>query len=420
MRTPKKFWIVTTLVLAAGASGALWLGRKPAAGPSYRLARIERGDINQRTKATGTLNALVQISVGTQVSGVVTALYADFNSRVRKGQVIALIDPTISETQLTDAQAGLQRAQAAYDNAKSDLDRNQHLATLQLISASELESRTTAFKTAGGNLESARAALVRARINLSYCTITAPVDGVVVSRVVDVGQTVAASFSTPSLFSIAQDLSRMKLQASIDEADIGQVEVGQPVRFTVDSYPDESFQGQVSEVQLNPTINNNVVTYSVVMEVANVARKHSSVRPVATGTGTARYIIAGSPVYRGDYALLPGMTANVDILTSRRAAVLRVPNMALRFDPVLGATGGGGGQGGAERREDHVWVMEMGGPRQVPVSVGISDGQHTEISGEGIREGMQVLVGTESTKKVQETNNSLLGNKGPGGPPPPH
>ncbi|NTV74328.1 MAG: efflux RND transporter periplasmic adaptor subunit, partial [Holophaga sp.] len=294
-------------VAIALAGCAAWVAIRPKPQAQWRFAKVEVGDVSRKVTATGTVNALTQVSVGTQVSGVVTSLYADFNSIVKKGQVVARIDATVNETLVADALANLRKAKSACVLAKDDLERNRRLAAEKLLSTADLDAKVNAYETALGNLESAQASVQKARINLAYCTITAPVDGVVVSRVVDVGQTVAASFSTPSLFSIANDLSRMKVTAAIDEADIGSIQAGQEVTFTVDSYQGMAFRGSVSEVQLNPTVSSNVVTYSVVMEVANVPR------PAAAGqapkaSATARYAPAGSPVYRGEMALFPGMT----------------------------------------------------------------------------------------------------------------
>jgi len=324
---------------------------------------------------------------------------------VKKGQVVARIDATVNETLVADALANLRKAKSACVLAKDDLERNRRLAAEKLLSTADLDAKVNAYETALGNLESAQASVRKARINLAFCTITAPVDGVVVSRVVDVGQTVAASFSTPSLFSIANDLSRMKVTAAIDEADIGSIRTGQEVTFTVDSYPGMAFRGSVSEVQLNPTVSSNVVTYSVVMEVANVPRP-AAAGQTSKASATARYAPAGSPVYRGEMALFPGMTANVAILTADRRNVLRVPNAALRFNP--------GGQ--AAPRGDRIWVLENGAPRAIPVKVGTSGSQFSEVSGEGIREGLAILAGTETATAATSAKASPLG--GPGGPPP--
>jgi len=265
----------------------------------------------------------------------------------------------------------------------------------------------------------------------------------VVARLVDVGQTVAASFATPNVFTIAQDLARMKVQAAIDEADIGQVRVGQRAFFTVDSYPDKQFRGQVSEVQLNPVVNNNVVTYNVVMEVANEPRTAGEVasEPRTAGEGggrkpagrpravqgleysTARYIPAGAPVYRGELALFPGMTANCTVVTNRKDDTLRVPSAALRFNPAAftGAAPKGAaapaaprpaaapGRGMASRREDRVWVLADGQPKALAVQAGVSDGSFTEVSGEGVAEGLEVLTGVEELKKAPAQGSPLGG-----------
>jgi HlyD family secretion protein len=508
--------LTAAIVVVGGTSAVIFRGGKEEV--KFRTAAVDKGNITQRISATGTINALIQVPVGTQVSGVVTALYADFNSLVKKGQVIAQIDQTPWLTNLKDAEASLQRVQASLNNAKADYKRNKQLWENKLISDADLDAKDLALKTATAQLESARATVTKAKTELGYCTLKAPVDGVVVSRVVDVGQTVAASFSTPNVFTIAQDLSKMKVQAAIDEADIGQVRVGQRAFFTVDSYPDKQFQGVVSEVQLMPVINQNVVTYNVVMEVTNEARTTYSPdaakgapegkpgqaagartepaggarpdhargerpeggwqghRPEGAGgmrprggdpsqrggeakgagkaapsqgmgvpqaatieTNTARYIPQGSPVYKGTLALFPGMTANCTIVTNRRQDTLRVPAVALRFNPAAflkdaadkkpagaaqGPQQGGQRQGGGAntsrgmvaKREDRVWILANGKPKAVTVKAGVSDGQFTEISGDNVTEGMVVLTGIDDpSKKVQAAGASPLGG-GPGGP----
>lgn len=421
MALNRKTWIGAVVVVILVGTGLALNMRKPTEEIKWRSASVTRGDVTQRISATGTINALIQVPVGTQVSGVVTDLYADYNSLVKKGQVIARIDPTVWETQLRDAEASLQRAQATYDNAKAEYNRNKRLATLQLVSESDLEAKEMAMKTAAGSLASAKAALSKARINLGYCTIQAPVNGVVVARSVDVGQTVAASFSTPNLFTIAQDLSRMKVEASIDEADIGLVAAGQKAFFTVDSFPDKQFRGSVSEVRLEPVTNQNVVTYKVVMEVTNESKTSQPARG-ENGAATARYVPAGGRVYQGDLALMPGMTANVSIVTNRREGVLRVPAVALRFNPSAflkepaekkeekpsqPASRGPVGKGLVAKREDRIWVLENGKPKALAVQAGVSDGQFTEISGENVSEGMTILTGIEDSKKASTTASPL-------------
>jgi HlyD family secretion protein len=475
----RKTWVVSAGVLVLAAAGTFLYLRGSKEEIHWRSAKVDRGSVTQRISATGTLNALIQVPVGTQVSGVVVSLTADFNSLVKKGQVIGQIDPTPWLTNLKDAQAGLQRAEAALAFAKVDFKRAQELWNNKLLDDSDLDTKDLALKTAAGNLESAKATLANAQTNLGYCTIKAPVDGVVVSRLVDVGQTVAASFTTPSVFTIAQDLSRMKVQAAIDEADIGQVRVGQPAYFTVDSYPDKQFKGLVSEVQLNPIITNNVVTYNVVMEVANEPRaayapgaESGAGRPRG-GTGqapagaarartggagsaaghpaaqdpaanleytTARYIPVGSPVYKGDLALFPGMTANCTIITNRRDDALRVPSSALRFNPAAFVTldktaaapqagagqhpagagsastspagSGGAARGLVARRDDRLWVLVNGKPKAIAVRAGVSDGTYTELRGDDVAEGTMVLTGVDDYKKILAQSSSPLGGPG--------
>ncbi len=479
----RKVWIITAVAVVLVGAGTAYFVQGPKDEIKWRTAKVDKGSITARISATGTLNALIQVPVGTQVSGVVTGIYADFNSLVKKGQVIGKIDETPWLTQIQDAQATLERCKAALFNAQIEFKRNKQLHEQKLLSDADLDAKELVLKTAQGNLDSARAGVARAKTNLDYCTLRAPVDGVVVNRLVDVGQTVAASFSTPNMFTIAQDLSKMKVQAAIDEADIGQVQVGQRAFFTVDSYPDKQFRGVVSQVQLNPVVNQNVVTYQVVMEVNNEPRTaapdggkreggeraggqrggapspagwhgtegrpggmrqgggeaHPAGKPVLLGkpqtadleTSTARYILPGSPVYRGDLALFPGMTANCTIVTKERDQVLRVPSAALRFNPAAflkdaapkapGASpaagpqnggqqrpgAGGGRQGGAgkgmvARREDRVWILVDGKPKALPVKTGASDGMFTEVSGEGVTEGMVVLTGVEDLKKAAQ------------------
>jgi RND family efflux transporter MFP subunit len=501
----RKVWIGTGIAVVLVAGGAAYFLGGPKEEVKWRTAKVDKGNITARISATGILNALIQVPVGTQVSGVVTGLFADFNSLVKKGQVIGKIDEIPWISQLQDAQATLDRAKAALANAQVDYRRNKQLWDQKLLSDADLDAKDLALKTAQTSLASAKAGLDRAKINLGYCTLRAPVDGVVVNRLVDVGQTVAASFSTPNMFTIAQDLSKMKVQAAIDEADIGQVRVGERAFFTVDSYPEKQFRGIVSEVQLNPVVNQNVVTYNVVMEVNNEARStdgapdpgakaggwkgrggaegpeskegkapHGAGRPdnamgrpggfhreaggaprtgaqgmasapsTATGleSATARYIPAGSPVYRGDLALFPGMTANCTIVTKEREQVLRVPASALRFNPAAfmkdlepakgqqggapqgGAPRSGGGQqpqrpggsgkGMAARREDRVWILVAGKPKALTVKAGASDGMFTEISGEGVTEGMVVLTGVEDLKKVANAGAAPIGAPGGG------
>ncbi|HEX9011222.1 MAG TPA: efflux RND transporter periplasmic adaptor subunit [Holophagaceae bacterium] len=476
----RKTWIGFGGGLLAVVGVATYFAAKPKDEVRWRTVKVDKGNVTQRISATGTVNAMVQVAVGTQVSGVISALYVDYNSLVKKGQLIAQIDSTVWQTQLQDAQASLLRAQAAYDFAQADYDRSRRLAADKLLADQDLDTKVTALKTAKGNLESAKATVDRAKANLGYCNITAPVDGVVISRLADVGQTVAASFSTPNLFQIAQDLSKMKVQISVDESDIDQVKVGQRAFFTVDSLPEKQFVATVSQVRLEPITNSNVVTYNVVMEVPNepLPGSEHAQSPAETdpekawerakdrlpeGTTKAEFLarfkarmaerakaaasaaprsaadrlaaartpggagLVGGPTFSGNLALRPGMTANVTILTNQRKDVLRVPNAALRFNPAAfmkeekksessGRPGGaqarpaqrpgGSASGMVARREDHVWILENGKPKAIPVKAGISDGQFTEVSGEGLQEGQAVLVGVEEQKSASNANGA--------------
>lgn len=433
-------WIGLGIGVAVVAGGSAYMWNRPKDEVKWRMAKLDRGNVTQRINATGAVSPVVQVAVGTQVSGVIQALYVDYNSIVKKGQLIAQIDPTIWVSQLQDAQASLLRAQANYDFAKSDYDRSKRLAAEKLLADQDLETKETALKTAKGNLESAKASVDRAKANLDYCNITAPVDGVVISRLADVGQTVAASFSTPNLFQIAQDLSKMKVQVNIGESDIDEVKVGQRAMFTVDSLPDKQFTATVSLVRQEPVTTQNVVNYVVEMIVPNeplpgsdemkappaVASKAPVGDPKALAHIPGGASQLGGPKFTGNLALRPGMTANVTINTNQRRDVLRVPNSALRFNPAafikdekktegprLGqpvmmgggprpaAQSGTGSKGGTvARREDRIWVLENGKPKAILVKAGISDGQFTEVTGEGLTEGMQVLIGVENAKQA--------------------
>ena len=333
------------------------------------------------------------MNVGSQVSGTISALYADFNTQVKEGQPIAQIEPSLFTAQLENDQAGLKAAIAKTEDAKRQMDRGKRLFDGTLMAEQDYQTLVTSYDQAVGNQASAQAAVDRDKTNLGYCTVKAPVSGTVISRAVDVGQTVAASFATPNLFVIGKDLTKMQVLATIDEADIGGVKDGQPASFTVDAFPDMQFRGSVGQVRLSPTTTNNVVTYTVVVNVPN-----------------------------DDLKLLPGMTANITIMTAHESHVLRVPNAALRFNPFAflpeaakaaqGQQRPGGGAPGAMqakrdaghvvKRDDHVWILDATGkPKQVPVTLGISDGQFTEVSGDGIAEGMSLLVGVEEQKQAE-------------------
>lgn len=405
MKRGSWMWIGAGALVAGG--GLMWMARPSQDGPKWRTAKVDRGDIRQRISATGILNPVVSVTVGSQVSGTISALYADFNSQVKAGQPIAQIDPTLFQTQLVNDEANARAAAAKAEDARRQMERGKRLFDDKLTAEQDYQGLVTAYQQALGNEASAKAAVEKDRTNIGYCTIKAPVAGTVISRAVDVGQTVAASFATPNLFVIGKDLTKMQVFATIDEADIGGVKEGQQALFTVDAFPDTQFKGAVGQVRLQPTTTNNVVTYTVVVNVPNDDRK-----------------------------LLPGMTANITILTAHESQVLRVPNAALRFNPFAFLQDGKaqqGGQGprpgggpGAQgkrdaghvvKRDDHVWVLDAAGkPKEVPVTLGISDGQFTQVGGEGVSEGMAVLVGVEDTGKKAAPSSPIGGGMPGGGP----
>jgi HlyD family secretion protein len=341
-------------------------------GPAFRTETVTRGDILQTVTATGTVNAVTTVLVGTQVSGTIKSLYADFNSRVTKGQLIALIDPEMLEAQLAQAKANVEKADATFRDADRTLKRNRELFAKNLIPRSDLDTAETNFDGSKAQLEQAKAAFKVAETNLRYTRILSPVDGIVISRNVDIGQTVAASFQTPTLFTIAQDLTKMQIDTNIAESDIGVVKLGQEVDFTVDAYPDITFKGKVWQKRQAPITVQNVVTYDVVIQVDN-----------------------------RDLKLMPGMTANVSVIITTRREVVRITNAALRFRfsdrPAGAGAGAKAGAGASEKKGPAVWVLENDKPKRVAITPGISDGAYTEIVSGDLKEGQHVIV--ESLKK---------------------
>ncbi len=332
--------------------------------PSYRTEPVTLGDVQQTVTATGTVNAVTTVQVGTQVSGTIKELFVDFNSHVKKGQLIARIDPTIFETQLAQAKANTDHAQAAMRDAERILNQNKTLYARNLVAKNDYEAAETSYDSAKAQLAQAKAALQSAETNLDYTKIYSPVDGIIISRNVDVGQTVAASFQTPTLFTIAQDLTKMQIDTNIAESDIGVVNVGQEVDFTVDAYPDITFKGKVWQKRQAPITVQNVVTYDVVIQVDN-----------------------------RNFKLMPGMTANVSIIIMTAHDVLRITNAALRFrfsEKPAGA-------GSSEKKGPSIWVFENGKLKRVSITPGISDGTYTEVTSGDLKEGQQLIV--ESLKK---------------------
>jgi HlyD family secretion protein len=429
--TMKKTRITAAVVVVVLAAAGFWLYRRADAheAPAYRTAQIERGDLQATVSATGALSAVTTVQVGTQVSGQVSQILVDFNDHVKKGQLIARIDPTLQQQAVTDAEAGVARARADLDQAQRTYDRNKQLFDAKVLTAQEIETSTYGLATAKASMTSAQVALERARKNLSYTSIYAPIDGIVVERNVDAGQTVAASLSAPQLFLIANDLSRMQILASVDESDIGSIKDGQPVQFSVQTYPNQTFTGLVRQVRLQSTTTENVVNYTVVVEVDN-----------------------------RDGKLLPGMTATVSFLTGSATDAFIVPNAALRFRPTTemmaqargtsdstrvrgdsaqsrtvgvrgdsirargqgtAATARGAGRAAGNRAT--LWVVDTTGkPKALRVRTGLSDGQRTVVEGQGLAAGMNVIVGvaqpaTGAAPNASPTANPLQPSRGPGG-----
>ncbi|MDQ7787302.1 MAG: efflux RND transporter periplasmic adaptor subunit [Thermodesulfovibrionales bacterium] len=351
----------------------------------FRTEKVAKGDLVMSVTATGTVNAVTTVLVGTQVSGTIRNISVDFNSPVKKGQVIAQIDPATFQAQVQQARANLLAAQANLEkagvtlvDAKRTMERNAELFAKNLIARSELDTAETNYETAKASVSAVKsqvaqteAAVEFAETNLRYTRILSPVDGVVISRNVDVGQTVAASFQTPTLFTIAQDLTKMQIDTNVDEADIGKVNVGQDVEFTVDAHPDLTFRGKVWQVRNAPITVQNVVTYDVVIQVENPELK-----------------------------LKPGMTANVAIIIATKKDVLKIPNAALRVKL------NGAEQKSVEKKAvsgPGVWILEQGTPKRINISAGISDGSYTEITSPALSEGQEVILeSVAGAQKKQE------------------
>jgi HlyD family secretion protein len=375
-------------LLAAGLMGLLVLAgcsRPGSRGPRYEHAAVTRGDIQEHVTASGSLSALVSVDVGSQVSGKVTHLYADFNSPVHKGQLVAEIDPTVYEAQLQQAQGDLASARADVTLKRQNLQRKQILVPLKAASQLDLDQAVAELAQAEATVTIKEAALHSAQANLGYCKITAPVDGIVISRKVDEGQTVIAAMSTPVLFTVAQDITKMNITADISEADIGQVKAGQEVEFGVDAFPNEVFHGVVSQVRKSPTTTQNVVTYQTIIAVANPEQK-----------------------------LFPGMTADVSILVLQRTNVLKVPNAALRYSPPDNAKFSTVPPRQLQRAQQLAYLLQADNTTLTPkiVHTGATDGVSTEIV-EGLSASDRVVTATAAAGAA----NAQFG-AGNGGPPP--
>jgi HlyD family secretion protein len=389
----KKVVIAIVLAAVVAFAGYMYFGKDNGVSP-YRTAKVEKGEIVDAITATGTINAVTTVSVGSQVSGTIQQIFVDFNSRVRKGQVIALIDPRLLEAAVEQARANVNNAKASLERAQVGLidtertnRRNRELVKDGFVAQADVDSSQTAWEQAAAQKRSAEAVLQQAegalrvaRTNLEYATIRSPVDGIVISRTVDVGQTVAASFQTPTLFSIAEDLTKMQVDTNVDESDIGRAALGQNVKFTVDAWPEKTFAGEVTQVRNSPIVTQNVVTYNVVVRVDN-----------------------------RELLLKPGMTANVSIEVKKFGDVLKIPNAALRYRPATKGTttdsagkrqGNGRGQG-KEPGGQRVYLLGKDGkPVPVPIKAGASNGTFTVVEEGNLKEGDLLLTGETQEKKA--------------------
>lgn len=358
----KKTGIITLAVLAVAAGGyCLFGGKGKKAEISYETAKVERATLSSSVTATGTIEPVTEVEVGTQVSGIISHIYVDYNTEVKRGQVIAELDRTNLLSELNSAQSNLSAARSDLDYQRVNYNRYKALHDKGLVSDNEFETARLAYDQAKSTYDARTEAVKKAQTNLGYATITSPIDGVILSKSVEEGQTVAASFSTPTLFTIAQDLTDMRVIANVDEADIGGVREGQRTTFTVDAFPDDVFEGTVTQVRQEATTENNVVTYEVVISARNDALK-----------------------------LKPGLTANVTIYTMERTGVLSVPTKALRFTPTAETIRPGDKIVDAAG-EHKLWVRQGNTIKAVAVSVGSAGATRTEILG-GIAEGTEIIT----------------------------
>ena len=355
----KSFLIYGSVIVIVIIGAILLFARNKSQNYNFRFDKVTQGDLTVYVTATGTINAVISVDVGTQVSGIVAKLYADFNSIVKKGQLIAQIDSTFLVQSVKDADANLDKAKAQYADSKRNFDREKVLLDRGLDSQLNYDAALTTYESNEANLKSAEAALDRAKINLAYATIYAPIDGVVINRAVNIGQTVAASFSSPTLFTIANDLKKMQVQTTVDESDVGRISIGQPATFTVDAYADETFTGTVSQIRLAPQSIQNVVNYIVIIDVQNDQLK-----------------------------LMPGMTANVKILVASASNVLKVSNMALRFQPsadIIDTTGAGSARSGFMGRGENITDSSKSGRPSLAPDNKSSDNQKSFGQNENVQ-----------------------------------
>lgn len=383
-----KIWIAVVVIVIVAVAAWAMSGGKKEEDINFKEEKVALKTLQNSVTATGTIEAVTSVTVGTQVSGIVNKLYVDYNSQVKKGQVIAELDKTNLLSELNTAKANLASAQSSLNYQAANMERYKTLYKKGLFSADEYENALLTYRQAKEQVASSKENVQRAQTNLGYATITSPIDGTVISKSVEEGQTVAASFNTPELFTIAKDLTNMQVVANVDEADIGGVKEGDRVTFTVDAYPDDTFEGTVKQVRLEATTTNNVVTYEVVISAPNA-----------------------------DLKLKPGLTANVTIYTQERSGVLAVANKALRFTPTK-ETVGKDMKIVDCKGKNKVWTLNGNTLTAHPVTIGQSDGINTEIT-KGLKQGdkivTEIVVNVPEEEDAPQQSQGLISGPGPRG-----
>ena len=383
-----KIWIAVVVIVIVAVAAWAMSGGKKEEDINFKEEKVALKTLQNSVTATGTIEAVTSVTVGTQVSGIVNKLYVDYNSQVKKGQVIAELDKTNLLSELNTAKANLASAQSSLNYQAANMERYKTLYKKGLVSADEYENALLTYRQAKEQVASSRENVQRAQTNLGYATITSPIDGTVISKSVEEGQTVAASFNTPELFTIAKDLTNMQVVANVDEADIGGVKEGNRVTFTVDAYPDDTFEGTVKQVRLEATTTNNVVTYEVVISAPNA-----------------------------DLKLKPGLTANVTIYTQERSGVLAVANKALRFTPTK-ETVGKDMKIVDCKGKNKVWTLNDKTLTAHPVTIGQTDGINTEIT-KGLKQGdkivTEIVVNVPEEEDAPQQSQGLISAPGPRG-----
>lgn len=383
-----KIWIAVVVIVIVAVAAWAMSGGKKEEDINFKEEKVALKTLQNSVTATGTIEAVTSVTVGTQVSGIVNKLYVDYNSQVKKGQVIAELDKTNLLSELNTAKANLASAQSSLNYQAANMERYKTLYKKGLVSADEYENALLTYRQAKEQVASSKENVQRAQTNLGYATITSPIDGTVISKSVEEGQTVAASFNTPELFTIAKDLTNMQVVANVDEADIGGIKEGNRVTFTVDAYPDDTFEGTVKQVRLEATTTNNVVTYEVVISAPNA-----------------------------DLKLKPGLTANVTIYTQERSGVLAVANKALRFTPTK-ETVGKDMKIVDCKGKNKVWTLNDKTLTAHPVTIGQTDGINTEIT-KGLKQGdkivTEIVVNVPEEEDAPQQSQGLISGPGPRG-----